>query len=34
MTLGYRWGVLRFAMPHGYGHLKDAHVVVLEQHPV
>jgi hypothetical protein len=22
------------AMPRGYGHLKDAHVVVLEQHPV
>jgi hypothetical protein len=27
-------GVLGFAMPRGYGHLKDAHVVILEQHPV
>jgi hypothetical protein len=27
-------GVLGFAIPRGYGHLKDAHVVVFEQHPV
>ena len=27
-------GVLGFAMPRGYGHLEDAHVVILEQHLV
>jgi hypothetical protein len=27
-------GVLGFAMPRGYGHLKDAHVVIFEEHPV